>query len=285
MKIHAISFESRNNCCPKKVYQKISFRLILLTLTLLTLHISLITFPFTMALPFEHEEMTFKSVSIVQSGENIPDSINDSVQMAALDEQNPNIPLLVNKMNPLPDDYLPEHLIYLQQNHLYTIEGGAVWVASQVVSPLEDMLTAAHQDGLEEWQISAGYRSIQEQQEIWDEKYKKYRYENGLSESKALEAVARRVAEPGSSEHHTGLALDINVPGQSFRKTPQAHWLADHCHEYGFIIRYTAEKEHITGIAEEPWHIRYVGIEAATRMKENNWCLEEYIQKYCNRFK
>ena len=187
--------------------------------------------------------------------------------------------MLVNERNPLPEnDDLPD-LICLNnmETGLFTIKNPDTWIASICFEPLMEMLSAAHGDGLTNWQISEGYRSVEAQQQIWNEKYEKYRNVNGLSEKKALEAVARRVAQPGCSEHHTGLPLDITVPGESFRLTPQAKWLADHCHQYGFIIRYTEEKEYLTGITAEPWHIRYVGREAAAIMKEKNWCLEEYI--------
>ena len=196
------------------------------------------------------------------------------------------IPLLVNEKNPLPDDYGPRDLISLDaiETNLFILKSPGIQVDRTAAEALLFMLEAAHADGISIWQISEGYRSIDAQKQIWNEKYEKYKNVNGLSDDKALEAVKRRVASPGCSEHHTGLALDITVPGESFPNTKQSKWLEEHCHEYGFVIRYTAEKEHITGITEEPWHIRYVGLEAAKMMKEENWCLEEYIQNYCKRF-
>lgn len=195
-------------------------------------------------------------------------------------------PVLVNAQNPISSDYDISQFILLNtiETGLFTVKEPETYADPEAVKALERMLAQAHQDGLTIWQISEAYRSISEQQTIWDEKYTKYRNENGLSEQKALEAVLRRVASPGCSEHHTGLAFDLTVPGESFRKTTQSAWLAAHCHEYGFIIRYTEEKEHVTGIMAEPWHIRYVGLEAAQIMKAEKWCLEEYIQKYCRKF-
>lgn len=189
-------------------------------------------------------------------------------------------PLLVNDAHPLPAEYTPDSLVCLNDLDatLFTVQQPNTYAAPEAADALILLLTAAHRDGLTVWQVSEGYRSVADQQRIWDEKYEKYRTVNGLSEKKAQEAVARRVARPGCSEHHTGLSLDLSVPGAAFRKTPQSEWLANHCHEYGFIIRYTEEKERLTGITAEPWHIRYVGVEAAQRMKEENWCLEEYIQ-------
>ena len=96
------------------------------------------------------------------------------------------------------------------------------------------------------------------------------------------------VAYPGSSDHQTGLGVDIlnyawtqkSGMNAEFAKTPEAQWMAAHCHEYGFVIRYLADKEEITGINYEPWHLRYVGTECAAYMKENNLCLEEFTEEY-----
>lgn len=197
-------------------------------------------------------------------------------------EKQPASVLLVNAKNPLPNDYQPESLVLLNEieTDLFTVKNENTYADATAVEALERMLQAAHRDGLKIWQISEAYRSIADQQKIWDARYKKYREENGLSEKKALQAVARRVAKPGCSEHHTGLALDMTVPGESFRLTEQAKWLAAHCHEYGFVIRYTEEKERVTGITAEPWHIRYVGLEAAEIMTRENLCLEEYAERY-----
>lgn len=87
------------------------------------------------------------------------------------------------------------------------------------------------------------------------------------------------MAEPGCSEHQLGLAIDINVPGaSSFAGTKQCKWLHEHCWEFGFIVRYTADKKEITGFEAEAWHIRYVGTEHALRIRELGMCLEEYLE-------
>ena len=149
------------------------------------------------------------------------------------------------------------------------------------VEALKAMLEAAKEDGLgKKWQISAGYRSWDQQVNMLNAKIKSYKSKNkGWSSSKARRAALRSVAEPGASEHHLGLAFDVNKQGSStFAGTKHSEWLNEHCWEYGFIIRYTKEKEAITGFVAEPWHIRYVGVEHAKYMKEHDLCLEEYIQ-------
>ena len=98
------------------------------------------------------------------------------------------------------------------------------------------------------------------------------------------EAVDRYSARPGHSEHHLGLAIDIGAPGGSqrdFVNTPEYEWVKENCHKYGFIIRYLEETEEITGYEFEPWHLRYVGIDISTDMRNkgiNNF--EEYHVKY-----
>ena len=92
--------------------------------------------------------------------------------------------------------------------------------------------------------------------------------------------AAKVVARPGTSEHQVGLAVDFNSVEDSFKNTNEYEWLSANCYKYGFILRYTAEKQDKTGIIPEPWHYRYVGVEAATKIHEENICLEEFIEKY-----
>ena len=194
------------------------------------------------------------------------------------------LPILVNKSHPLPADYDVTGFIMLNtvETDLFTVKNKNTYADPEATEALLSLLADARKDGLDKWQISEAYRSVDAQQKIWDKNYQKYRNVNGLSKKKALQAVERRVAKPGCSEHHTGLAFDMTVPGKAFRLTPHAKWLTTHCQDYGFIIRYTKDKEKYTGITEEPWHIRYVGIEHARKMVEENLCLEEYIEKYQN---
>ena len=84
-------------------------------------------------------------------------------------------------------------------------------------------------------------------------------------------------ARPGHSEHQTGLTIDCNTIDDAFGETPEAEWLAQHCAEYGFIIRFPEGKEDITGYKYEPWHIRYVGVDVAKEINSLNLTLEEYL--------
>ena len=196
-----------------------------------------------------------------------------------------DVPMLVNKDNPVPSGefFVPADMVQLNKelsSKLVTIKYKKTRGVKAAVEALKVMLEAAKADGIGKWQISAGYRSWDDQVNMLNSKVRSYQKSHkDWSSSKARRAALRTVAEPGCSEHHLGLAFDVNKKGaSSFAGTKQSKWLNEHCWEYGFIIRYQKEKEKITGFEAEPWHIRYVGVEHALYMRDHDLCLEEYIQ-------
>ena len=126
--------------------------------------------------------------------------------------------------------------------------------------------SAAAEEGLNLW-IGSGYRSYQDQEIIY----------NNYVAMDGVEMADTYSARPGYSEHQTGLVIDCNTIDDAFGNTPESAWLAEHAHEYGFVIRYPKGKEDITGYQYEPWHIRYVGSKVATECYERGICLEEYF--------
>ncbi len=193
------------------------------------------------------------------------------------------LPLLVNKEYPLAEDYEPWDLVEMNSycdSAVVKIKYADTLAEREAVDALMVMLRAAQAEGIGNWQISAAYRTKAYQQRLLDNQISTYRNENGLSASSARKAALKLVAEPGTSEHHIGTCFDITVPGVSFKGTKQHRWLTEHCWDYGFILRYQEGKEAITGFTAEAWHYRWVGLEHARRMKEENLCLEEYIQRY-----
>ena len=194
-------------------------------------------------------------------------------------------PILVNDDNYIPDQYQTICLVNMKDycdSSIVTVKGSEILGEKYAVDALQTMLRAAQAEGLKKWQVNAGYRSIEYQKELFDNRVYAYRQE-GMSGTQARAKVRQTVADPGSSEHHTGLAFDVAVTGEaSFATTKQSVWLAQHCWEYGFILRYPADKTAITRISYEPWHIRYVGTEHSLIMRDENLCLEEYIEKYAN---
>ena len=126
--------------------------------------------------------------------------------------------------------------------------------------------SAAAQEGLNIY-LSSGFRSYDYQAQI----YNNYCARDGQA------AADTYSARPGYSEHQTGLAIDVNQIDDSFIGTPEAIWLENHCHEFGFILRYPQGKQDITGYQYESWHIRYVGTDLATQIHASGLTLEEYF--------
>ena len=193
------------------------------------------------------------------------------------------VPMLVNADHPVDEYFVPADLVYLKDvldKKLVTIKYKKTQGVRTAVEALQTMLEAAKEDKITKWQISAAYRSWDDQVKLLNAKISSYRKKNkDWSSSKARRAALKSVAEPGCSEHHLGLAFDINVKGaKTFSSTKQYKWLKENCWDYGFIMRYTKEKEKITGFTAEAWHIRYVGVNHAKYMQEHDLCLEEYIE-------
>ncbi len=224
------------------------------------------------------------TATIVPSNGTVVSFTEDDEVILEEDADEDAMPLLVNAEHLLDEAYEPGDLVNMTEycdSTVVKIKANGIDGQKIAVDALMVMLRAAQEDGISNWQVSAGYRSISYQQKLLDNKIYEYR-QQGKSSSAARSAALKLVALPRASEHHTGLAFDITVPGKSFKGTKQCAWLAEHCWEYGFIIRYTEEKESITGITAEPWHIRYVGESHAIIMRDENLCLEEYIEKYGN---
>lgn len=155
--------------------------------------------------------------------------------------------IIANKTYSLPADYAPG-------------------VNPDAKAAFDKMRSAAAAEGLNLY-LSSSFRSYEYQNKI---------YNNYVSQD-GKEKADTYSARPGHSEHQTGLAFDLNTIDDAFANTPEAVWVAQHAHEYGFIIRYPADKVEITGFKYEPWHIRYLGTETATKVYESGLCLEEYL--------
>ena len=178
--------------------------------------------------------------------------------------------LRVNPWNPLPEDFSVE---------LANLPNG-LQVDKRILEDLNAMLDACRQAGLRPLVCSA-YRTNATQTRLHKNKIYRLRA-SGWNWEDAPREAARWVAVPGTSEHETGLAVDIvassyQVLNKRQEKTAEQQWLMEHCWEYGFILRYPSEKIEITGIGYEPWHYRYVGRETAPAIRESGLCLEEYI--------
>lgn len=178
--------------------------------------------------------------------------------------------ILVNPWNTLPEDFTVE---------LETLSNG-MKVDKRIVKDLKDMLADCRKAGLRPI-ICSAYRPQATQERLYKNKIARLRAA-GYTQETAEKEAGRWVAVPGTSEHQTGLALDIvaasyQVLDKKQESTAEQKWLMEHCWEYGFILRYPSDKSEITGIGYEPWHYRYVGRETAAAVRDSGLCFEEYL--------
>ena len=173
--------------------------------------------------------------------------------------------ILVNKDNPVPEDY---------EVKLTDLTNGNQ-VDSRIYPKLQEMFDDARSYGMDLF-VREGYRTREDQQSIMDNRVEAYEAE-GYSEEEAIEFAKQYVAEPGTSEHELGISVDINANNDVSDDDTIYTWLDENAYKYGFIKRYPENKIDITGINNEPWHYRYVGLKAAQEMKDMDLCLEEYL--------
>ena len=172
--------------------------------------------------------------------------------------------LLVNDAHRLSADYEPEGLVNLyEQRHSFRLARSDIYLTRETYEAAERMFSAAEADGVNGFYITSGYRSYERQGEVY------------------AESEPGKAQEPGASEHQTGLAFDVTAESASgnFESTEQYAWLARHAHEYGFIQRYPANKSDETGISYEPWHYRYIGVEAAQKIHDTGETLEAFVKR------
>lgn len=196
---------------------------------------------------------------------------NPAVPVTVMDPD--AIPVLVNKENILPDDYKPSDLVYPDVRFTFTEKIEKRMMRKEAADALELLFQAADEQGVPLAGVSA-YRSLKTQTSLF----------NHYVEKDGLEAALLYSATPGTSEHQTGLSIDVTSSDGScaaedcFGETDQAQWLIDNAATYGFIIRYDEGKESITGYKHEPWHLRYVGKKLAQKLTNQGITLEEYYQ-------
>lgn len=156
------------------------------------------------------------------------------------------------------------------------IPGSDIELDSRVAPYYTAMYNAAKKEGIYLTPFS-GYRRYSTQERNYNNLTEQYMSQYGLSRKDAADKAATVILPPGTSEHNIGLAMDICNVYDSFANSDEYAWLIKHAQDYGFILRYTAEKQSITGIVPEPWHWRFVGVENAKKIKASGLCLEEYL--------
>lgn len=195
--------------------------------------------------------------------ENSSNTVTASNNLSLLDDWQIR---LVNRDNPLPDDFTVE-LENLDASRKFD---------KRAIEPLKQMICDMRDRGIKNIWAQSTYRSIEYQKGLYEKSINKY-LKQGKSQEEAQKLTDEYINKPGTSEHHLGLAVDFNNVDEGFENTKAYEWLLENASNYGFVLRYPKEKEDITGIEYEPWHWRYVGPEHAKKMKEQNLCLEEYV--------
>jgi D-alanyl-D-alanine carboxypeptidase len=177
-----------------------------------------------------------------------------------------SITQIANKQYSLSSSYVPDDLVWLDLPSTRDTQ-----MRSEAATALTELFNAAQSDGIELYCCS-GYRSYETQSELYQWNVDTY----GQTEADLVSA------KPGTSEHQLGLAMDVTSESvgfdllESFGQTEEGQYIADHAHEYGFIIRYPQGKTNITGYSYEPWHLRYLGVDVATDIYNSGKTMEEY---------
>lgn len=183
-----------------------------------------------------------------------------------------SIYVIVNKQRPIPITYTPANLVRPDVQLVPDDNPEEQQLRSEAATSAEEMFNSAKQAGVD-LVMASGYRSASLQRTIYDS----YVARDGQ------EAASKYSARPGTSEHQTGLALDITTKNREcyldicFANTSEGKWLEQNAHKYGFILRYKKDKEDITGYQFEPWHFRYVGDDLAERLFDSRQTMEEFF--------
>ena len=227
-------------------------------------------------------EELVEEVILEEDGEVVMDAL--WTFPVALEDMDPTLLALANKHYLLDKNFVAGELVAMKQRKAdkddNNTNGGVLRCSGDMKLEkrcslaLVEMSEAARDDGYKLY-LKSAYRSWQTQNTM---------YYNRLKQNKGTDDGW--VSQPGASDHQTGLGCDV-VPGswreksmnEKMAKEPECQWMAEHCHEFGFILRYPEDKQDITEINYEPWHMRYVGIPAATYIMENNLCLEEFTDE------
>ncbi len=220
--------------------------------------------------------------------------ISDAVK-TALNTTDAAYLILANKVNVVAEDHVPADLVDVDTG--YTLYGKDLQLAGHAATAAIALIDELRASGYGNVYITSGYRSYTYQQTLFDRYYDQEKAKDPtLSDEELRERVLAYSAAPGTSEHQTGLCMDLFVsPGMrelenyghegndpddiGFAETEEYQWLMENAHKFGFILRYPDNKTAITGYNYESWHYRFVGVDAATEIYENGITLEEYLGK------
>lgn len=198
-----------------------------------------------------------------------------------INTENSEYLVLLNKTHPSGEHYCPPDLTKLDSD--ITLYGKEIELRLYTAKATEALIAALHQNGYTDIVVTSGYRSYAYQQSLFNTYIGQEQAAHpDWTDAQIRELVLSYSAAPGTSEHHTGNAIDLISTNyvsldETFAQNPAYAWLQKNAHLYGFILRYPKDKTNITGYSYEPWHYRFVGVKAATEMHEQGLTLEEYL--------
>lgn len=237
-----------------------------------------------------------ESVYIMASnGFDINYTTDVSAYLEYINTTDEGVLVLANKTVTLDKEYEPADLVEIPSKYR---KDSKISLSLPAEMALEAMMQDAHALGFDDVYVTSAYRSYSYQKSLFDT-YVTNEMQSGLSYEKAAEKVLSYSAQPGKSEHQTGLCVDLFVRGamtelenfgyegknpydKGFAETEVYKWLTENAWKYGFILRYPEDKTEITGYKYESWHYRFVGLEAAAIMHQTGLCFEEYLDIFKN---
>lgn len=209
----------------------------------------------------------------LSDAEDVSTEENKGAERIKVDTNPNSYAVLVNRDHLISKDYIPEDLTIPEIPFSFYGRYEKSYMRKRAATALENLFAGAKESGYTLKGVSA-YRSYERQKQIYNNNVRN----RGTKQTDKVSAV------PGSSEHQTGLSIDVSTDSvgcaidATFGKSAEGKWLRKNCYKYGFIIRYPKNKTKITGYSYEPWHIRYVGKNLAKHLYENKITLEEYYQ-------
>jgi len=210
-----------------------------------------------------HKELEVEEI-IARVNSNLDKTFYKDVLQTDLEKDNL---LIVNKFYYLEEDFIPDNLVSIDSKY------GRGEIKEEAYQAFLELYEEASKEDLHPY-ISSPYRSYNRQNQL----YTNYSNKDGINKADTYSA------RPGYSEHQTGLAMDLGTSNNTnindFENSKEFEWMQKNAHKYGFILRYPKGKEYITGYMYEPWHYRYVGVEAATYIYEHNITYEEYYEYF-----
>ncbi len=217
----------------------------------------------------------------IMCGMTLAVGCNQDTNSDYINTENTEYLVLLNKTHPSGESYCPPDLTKVDSE--LTLYGKEVELRLYAAKAAEAMVKEMHAQGYTDIVVTSGYRSYSYQQSLFNTYIGQEKAAHpDWTESQVREYVLTYSAAPGTSEHHTGNAIDLISTNhvsldETFAQNPAYEWLQNNAHRFGFILRYPADKTDITGYSYEPWHYRFVGANAATEIHERGVTLEEYL--------